>query len=410
MRFQKMLGGSKRAIQTGMARKVKEGWSKYYAAGDNIRSFYPLERDAETGEYQILTASGIGHSVDPKTLKGIKRVFIPTTMELDENGNVIGEPDEVMHMSKVAALILSGQYQDGVNKINDNPNTTAAVKKTALAALETEYFGKEEEGSEYKTGGKQPVIGRITFKTEVTQFSVKLDENEEIKPATGKMVTQNLSTTKLEELQQALRKLELREKKIKKHIEDNNIQLADYNDEQLIVMGEGYKWLEVGYEFPEKGTKQTLGKTTPKYVDPDIGLMAKDSSKFKRYVEPNLAALPKNIEDAYRNSKDFAEANIAQLKSIFAVYVATESHVINSIVDPDAIEFAQKNVESVKLFANGEYKNLQLDQVDAEEAKAKSAEALKEEIKKSKEAGDSEADAGINETGVDSEDEDDLKL
>ena len=58
MRFQKMLGGSKRAIQTGMARKVKEGWSKYYAAGDNIRSFYPLERDAETGEYQILTASG----------------------------------------------------------------------------------------------------------------------------------------------------------------------------------------------------------------------------------------------------------------------------------------------------------------------------------------------------------------
>ena len=90
--------------------------------------------------------------------------------------------------------------------------------------------------------------------------------------------------------------------------------------------------------------------------------------------------------------------------------MATESHVINSIVDPDAIEFAQKNVESIKLFANGEYKNLQLDQVDAEEAKAKSAEALKEEIKKSKEAGDSEADAGINETGVDSEDEDDLKL
>lgn len=63
-----------------------------------------------------------------------------------------------LHMSKVAALILSGQYQDGVNKINDNLNTTAAVKKTALAALETEYFGKEEEGSEYKTGGKQGLL------------------------------------------------------------------------------------------------------------------------------------------------------------------------------------------------------------------------------------------------------------
>lgn len=53
MRFQKMLGGSKRAIQTGMARKVKEGWSKYYAAGDNIRSFYPLERDTGNSKVSI---------------------------------------------------------------------------------------------------------------------------------------------------------------------------------------------------------------------------------------------------------------------------------------------------------------------------------------------------------------------
>lgn len=157
------------AQKTRQESKKLGGYSKCWSPGDTLRVFYPIFWDGNVVDFAV--GAVWGHSVNDIKGLGLKTGFIPSLMNIDDEGNIIGPPDITYQFSKIAGVFVRGRYAKEEAHIQQKKFATESARKDALKALEAEY------DTQNNPDAVKPIIGPLKYliTTEVLSYKIAND-------------------------------------------------------------------------------------------------------------------------------------------------------------------------------------------------------------------------------------------
>lgn len=220
------------AVHERQSTKKKLGFGKAWEVGDQVKAFYRLERDPETGTRGIVVASVWGHKVTDMKDFGLPTTFIPTTTEIDEFGNPIGEPDVTYKFSRIASAYIAGRKNAEIVKAKEKFAGDTDSLQTRLKTIEEKYDRQKHQDA------PKPIIGFLEDVISTEVLVVKCKEGVPVPGAIPEIYTQSLSDERISKLTAIMM--------------DNRYCPEDMN------------YLEVEYTFTaEDGKKSTAGRVSP---------------------------------------------------------------------------------------------------------------------------------------------------
>lgn len=154
------------AQKTRQESKKLMGYSKQWSPGDTMRVIYPIFW--ENGNPEFAVGAVWGHAVnDVKTL-GLKTTFIPSLMNINSDGEIVGPPDITYQFSKIASVFVRGQKALEESRLMSKKWNSETQKKDAILALEAKFDTKNNRDA------VKPIIGPLKYliTTEVLSYKI----------------------------------------------------------------------------------------------------------------------------------------------------------------------------------------------------------------------------------------------
>lgn len=309
---------AKGALAAASKAKKLPGFGKAWNVNDKGIVFYPIYKDPDTGELELLVGSVWGYKVNDMNALGLKASFIPTNAEINENGEP-DVPDVAFQFSKLASAFITGEKEKREQEINSKPWPTAAAQRSALGQLDHDYDTKNNMKA------RRPVISRLSLYISTEVLYVPMKDNKPMWDD-AKLYSQTLSNERILKLYTIM------------------------NDKQYAV-GPDDKYLEVMYNFTAAdGEKSTAGRAQPIGQTPEYRLrvqFAEDAAKLDRL----LAQLPDTSEIIENHNYSYRRIPESTLRSAFSSYSIMNSDNLNYLKEDgiDQVARAAKLIEELSL-------------------------------------------------------------
>lgn len=294
------------AMRTRQDSRKLSGFGSMWKPGDQLQVFYPIFFDEESGLYDLIVAACWGHSVDPKAL-GLKRVFVPTTSEIVDGEPKV--PDALYQFSRIAPLFVQGELDEKTKSLMEK-NMPEAARKTALKKVEDEFENKE------------PVVGKLRYVISTECVVVPIDQNGNPDIEKIRLVTQDLSDSKINQL------------------------LAILSDFKYRPEDKEANYLEVTYTFGSSGDKKQDGKVPPQGVSAEYKIAHRFPDAWPS-VEQQLGSLPDNATTVFKRNGNFRAVEESQILTALQTYSVIESGSLDSLTDEDNINRLIRNAAIV---------------------------------------------------------------
>lgn len=325
------------AITVASKAKKLRNFGKAWKVGDKGIVLYPLFKNEETGEPELLVAATWGYKVNDMNLLGIKATFIPSNAEINENGEP-DVPDVTSQFSRLAPAFIAGEKEAKINAANNKNWPSPQSLRTALEQIERDYDVKNNPKA------KKAIISRLQMyiSTEVIYIPIVQDKPDW---ANAGLYSQSLSNERINKL------------------------YAIMSDKKYAITGDS-RFMEVQYDFiAADGEKSTAGKCQPVGQPPEYMLKSRfpdDAAKFDALVDqlPTESKLIMNHNYSYRKISE------ATLRSAFSNYSIINSDALNTVPDDyhDSVVHAASLIEELSLKQSITNEKLIAD-IDAELAK-----------------------------------------
>ena len=314
----KIFGG--KSFKTRQAAQKIGSFGKKWKPGDKLRAFYRIGETPD-GDWDLLVGALWGHKADFDAL-GMKRSFLPTTSELDDDGNVV-KKDIIYQTVPVMRLLFDGIKQEKVNKIKNNDGLPDSAKDAAIKKIDKDYENK------------RPALGGLEYKIFTECVVVPVNEKDEPIWKDASLVSQDLSKKKYRAIYDAI----------------NNVK--NWVDKE-----NGF--VEISYVFGNDEDKKVAGDITP------LGVSAQEAISFCAPEEPEDSPKYINAQKALNyckdlpddsdtiikrnaNSKPISPAEFKEAITTYAALNATDA--LDALAgDEKAIENMEKAVDAIRLY------------------------------------------------------------
>ena len=294
------------ALRTRQDSRRLGGFGKQWKSGETLTVFYPITWI--DGQPEILAAAVWGHSVSIKDL-GLKRIFVPSNSQIEDG--VPKVPDVLYQFSRIAPLFIQGRYEEDRKRL-ESKNLPSSALKTALAKIDKDYDIDE-------TGkiGKDAAVGKLRLVISTEVVTVTMGPNGEPDADNARLVTQDLSDSKIQALYSLMK----------------NKQYAPK---------EGDKYIEVTYSFGTSGDRKSDGKVAPNGVTDDYKIAHRFPDAFTR-IEQQLVQLPESSDTIEKRNSSYRPVEDREIYSAIQTYSALNSDSLDSLTEEDMIERLKKN-------------------------------------------------------------------
>lgn len=333
--------GGRELFKQRQAAKRLQSFNKLWKPGDKLRVLYPIIFDEELGEYDLLCGAIWGYPWDCKA-SSLKRVFIPTTCEVDEYGCVTTK-DLIGQAVPLLRLVFDGQKRKAKAEIDANKRMSESARTSAKEQIDKDFEKK------------QPLARGLEFKVFTECFVIPLtaDDKPDWKNAT--MASQDLSNKRYNAIVDAI----------------NN--KANYHRD-------GATWFEISYAFKNDADKTTAGDVTPLGCPKDIAISYADETdsvrmEYAKKCEDFARQLPEDSDLIIKRNSNSKPVPDPEIMRAISDYCATNYTAVDALDGDDVLmDRLEKQLEGLRLF------NVpvtipsiveKLDALDAEEAKKK---------------------------------------
>lgn len=327
-------------VKTASKAKKLQNFGKAWQVGDKGIAFYPIYKNEETGEMELLAAGAWGYRVNDMKALGLKASFIPSLSEIDENGRPVVQ-DIVSQFSRLAPVFIAGEKESRVRVLESKNWPNQAALKSALEKLDAEY------DTANSLEAKRAVIGRLSLyiSTEVLYVPIV---NDVPQWQNARVYSQTLSNERISKL------------------------MAIIDDKQYGVQ-ETDTCVEVQYDFIASDNKKaTAGKAAPVGVTDAYKLKNRFPDKAED-LKRLIAELPDSTEVIENHNYSFNRISEADLKRAFTSYALFNSQYLDTIPEDreeQAVACAQiiSDLEIMDSLSNQEFKDKLLEQLKDSES------------------------------------------
>jgi hypothetical protein len=304
---------AKGTMKTRAAARKVSSFGKTWKSGETHFVAYPIFHD-EDGKPQILVGAAWGHPMNPKEISA-KSIFWPSHAEFVDDEPVT--QDLAYQISKIAPLILKGQYVRAVEKIENSP-LPAAAKKQSLREVDKD-FEIQDDGRI----GKQPAVGRLKYiiTTEVIDIPQKDSGAPDVSKA--RLVGQDLSDKKVRIISELMA-----------------------NPRYAPEIGD--RWFIVQYAFGNSGDRKIDGA--------DVAITAPESGMrlHERYPDEyeqllsHLELLPEDSDMIMKRNTSFTKKDEKILMSAFQSYWIFNEEYLGDLKEDDDVDRVKKLCSTLK--------------------------------------------------------------
>ena len=283
------------------ARKL-QNFGRAWNVGDKGIVLYPIFKDEETGVVDLLVSKVWGYKVNDVKALGVGASFIPSTVEIDDNGKPV-TPDLPYQFSFLAGSFVAGEKNARIAAIDAKPWPSNSAYKAALDALNDEYDVKNNPKA------RKPIISRLQLyiSTEVVYIPIV---NEKPDWDNAGLYAYALSKDRITKL------------------------LAILDDPQYAVdVNEGY--MEIQYNFvAADNEKSTAGRTAPIGVVPEYRLKNRFPDDVKKLAE-RVSMLPEDSDIIANHNYSYSKVDPIKLKNALSNYSMMNSECLDSVAEDE---------------------------------------------------------------------------
>lgn len=295
------------------ARKL-QNFGKAWKVGDKGIVLYPIFKDPATGLTELLVACVWGYRVnDVKTL-GVGASFIPSTVEISDDGKPV-TPDLPYQFSFLASAFITGEKNAREKALEAKPWPSNSAYKSALEALNAEYDTKNN------TKARKPIISRLQLYISTECIYVPM-VNDKPDWDNAQVYAQTLSNERIAKLMNLI-------------------------DEPKFAVDANEGYLEVQYDFvAADNEKSTAGRVAPVGVTPEYRLKNRfpdDEARLNQLV----SLLPKDSDIISNHNYSYSKVDMTKLKNALTNYSILNSENLDA-VGKDDIESLARSADLIK--------------------------------------------------------------